>query len=143
MLNRCFCYQRFNYLVNSILRVQVVRMEGGWTWPIKLFNYGLCQSGAEPPGSALRELLVVNNLYLRDIRCDNRRQIELAHVRVQSWALVSVVFSFLVHIPEIQLIRKQILGTQIVRKRRKWKGLRIVSSTELVLAMFKVTVLLT
>ena len=68
---------------------------------------------------------------------------DLAQVRIQSWALVSVVFNFLVHIPESQLIRKQILGTEIVRKRSKWKGLRIVFTIELELAVFKVTDLLT
>jgi len=34
---------------------------------------GFGTTGAEPSGSALRELLVVNNMDLRDIHCDNGR----------------------------------------------------------------------
>jgi len=55
-------------------------------------------SGAELSDSALRDL--VNNLDFRDIHCDNGREIGLAQVRVHSWALISVVFNFLLYIPE-------------------------------------------
>jgi hypothetical protein len=74
--------------------MQVVRMEGGWNWPLNFSIMDFGTSGAKPSGYTLREL--VNN----DIRCDNGRWIELAQVRVYSWALISVVFNFLLHITE-------------------------------------------
>jgi hypothetical protein len=59
---------------------------------------GFGTSCAETSVSLLREL--VNNLDFRDTRCDNGSWMELAQVRVHSWALISAVFNFLLRIPE-------------------------------------------